>query len=92
MRFDWDPIKNEILKTTRKISFEAVIVHLERGDIWRIADHPDQTRYPGQQLVFVVLDDYVYIVPIEIRGDLIWLVTIIPSRKATKAYLKEKNQ
>lgn len=92
MRFDWDSQKNDFLKATRKISFEAVIVHLDRGDLWRVADHPDQDRFPGQQLFFVTIDDYVHIVPFEIREDAIWLVTIIPSRKATRDYQKEKNE
>jgi hypothetical protein len=89
--YDWDPKKNEFLKATRKISFEAIIIHLGRGDVWRVADHPDQAQYPGQQLFFVIINDYVYIVPFEIREGVIWLVTIIPSRKATKAYQKEKS-
>ncbi len=90
MQYDWDSKKNEFLKVTRKISFESVIVHLGRGDIWRIADHPDQTQHPGQQLFFVVIDDYVHIVPFETRDKTIWLVTVIPSRKATREYRKEK--
>lgn len=92
MRFDWDPPKNDFLKKTRDISFEAVVVHLGRGDLWRIAEHPDQEVHPGQWLFFVIVSDYIHIVPYEIRGEIIWLVTIIPSRKATKDYLKEKNQ
>ena len=92
MLFDWDPKKNEILKATRNISFEAIVVHLGRGDVWRVADHPDQEKHPKQQLIFVIVNEYVYIVPFEIRGDSMWLVTIIPSRKATKEYQKEKNQ
>ena len=91
MQYDWDPKKNELLKETRDISFEAIIVHLGRGDVWRVARHPDQNQHPGQQLFFVIVDDYVYIVPFEIRGETIWLVTIIPSRKATKEYQKEKD-
>lgn len=91
MRYDWDPKKNESLKASRNISFEAVIVHLGRGDVWRVADHPDQTRHPGQRLLFVVIDRYVYIVPFEIRGDVIWLVTVIPSRKATRQYINESH-
>ena len=90
MQYDWDPKKNEFLKATRRVSFEAVIVHLGRGDVWRVADHPDQKRYPGQRLFFVVINEYVYIVPFEIRDEVIWLVTIIPSRKATKQYLQER--
>lgn len=91
MRFDWDPKKNELLKETREISFEAIIVHLGRGDIWKVAKHPDQNQYLGQQFFFVIVDDYIYIVPFEIREDVIWLVTIIPSRKATKEYQKERD-
>ena len=91
MLFDWDPRKNEILKQTRGISFEAIVVHLGRGDVWRIAEHPDQNAYPGQSLFFVIVDDYIHIVPHEIRDNIIWLVTIIPSRKATRDYIKEKN-
>ncbi len=89
MQYDWDPKKNEFLKATRRVSFEAVIVHLGRGDVWRVADHPNQKDYPGQRLFFVVINGYVYIVPFEVRDDVIWLVTIIPNRKATKQYLQE---
>ena len=90
MLFDWDPKKNEFLKANRGISFEGVIVHLGRGDIWKVTDHPDQVQHPGQQLLFVAMDDYVYMVPMEIRGDTLWLVTVIPSRKATREYRQEK--
>ena len=90
VRFDWDPKKNEYLKATRNLSFEFVIVHLGRGDVWRVADHPNQEKYPGQRIFFVIIDRYIYLVPCEVRGELIWLVTIIPSRKATKQFLQER--
>jgi len=91
MRFEWDPHKNELLKFTRDISFEAIVVHLGLGDLWRIANYPDQVRYPGQKLFFVLIEDYIHIIPYEERGEVIWLITIIPSRKATRDYLEEKN-
>ena len=91
MRFEWDPEKNELIKSIREISFEAIVVHLGLGDLWRVADHPDQARQPGQKLFFVIIDDYIHIVPYEQRGDIIWLITIIPSRKATRDYLKDQN-
>lgn len=91
VHYDWDSTKNDFLKATRNVCFEAVIVHLGRGDVWRVAEHPNQERYPGQKLFFVAIDDYVYIVPFEERGEIIWLVTIIPRRKATKMYLEEMN-
>jgi hypothetical protein len=88
--FDWDSAKNEILKDTRQTSFETIVVHLGRGDVWKNAEHPDQVRYPGQWLFFVVINDYVYVVPYEIRDAVFWLITIIPSRRATAEYRKEK--
>lgn len=90
VRYDWDPTKNEFLKATRKVAFEFVIVHLGRGDVWKVAEHPNQADYPGQRIFFVIIDRYIYVVPFEIRDDVIWLITIIPSRKATKQYLQEK--
>ena len=88
--FDWDSAKNEILKDTRQTSFETIVVLLGRGDVWKNAEHPDQVRYPGQRLFFVVINDYVYVVPYEIRDAVFWLITIIPSRRATAEYRKEK--
>lgn len=91
VQYDWDSQKNDFLKATRNLCFEAVIVHLGRGDVWRVADHPNQKKYPGQKLFFVLIDDYIHIVPFEERDGVIWLVTIIPSRKATKLYWEEQN-
>ncbi len=92
VQYDWDPKKNDFLKETRNVCFEAVIVHLGRGDVWRVAEHPNQEKYPGQKLFFVPINDYIYIIPFEERREVIWLVTIIPSRKATKLYLEENNE
>ena len=72
------------------MAFESIIVHLGRGDIWRVAEHPNQAVYPGQSIFFVIMDGYIYLVPFEIRKEVIWLITIIPSRKATQQYLQEK--
>jgi len=90
MKYEWNPAKNEWLKENRNISFEQIIFHLGRGDIWGTSDHPNQDRYPGQKLYFVVMDGYIYIVPYVEGKDCIFLKTIIPSRKATQDYLKEK--
>jgi hypothetical protein len=90
VRYDWDPKKNDFLKTIRNVCFEDVVVHLGRGDVWRVAEHPNQEKYLGQKLFFVRIDNYIYIIPFEERGEVIWLVTIIPSRKATKIYFEEE--
>lgn len=40
-------------------------------------------------MYFVVVNNYIYIVPYVIEKGYIFLKTIIPSRKATKMYKKE---
>jgi hypothetical protein len=90
MRYEWEPKKNEWLKTERNISFEKIIFHLARGDVWKLADHPDQANYAGQKIYFVIVDERIYLVPHVIEEDYIFLKTIIPSRKATRAYKRER--
>jgi len=90
MKYEWNPDKNEWLKKNRNISFEQIIFHLGQGDIWGTSDHPNQDRYPGQKLYFVIVDNYIYIVPHVVEEDYIFLKTIIPSRKATKGFLKKR--
>ena len=89
MRYEWNPEKNEWLKSERNISFEKVIFHLSQGDVWKLSDHPDQIKYPGQKIYYVIIEDYIYMVPHVIEEKYIFLKTIIPSRKATRDYMEE---
>ena len=89
MRYEWDPDKNEWLKRERHISFEQIVFHLSQGDIWKTADHPDQNKYPGQRVYFVIVEGYVYLVPYVNEDEYVFLKTIIPSRKATREYGKD---
>jgi len=90
MKYDWNPEKNEWLKKERKISFEEVVFHLSQGDVWKVAGHPDQIKYPDQKIYFVIIDDHIYLIPHVVSEDRIFLKTIIPSRKATKDFHKEQ--
>jgi uncharacterized DUF497 family protein len=92
MKFEWNPQKNAWLKQERNISFEQIIFHLSQGDVWKTADHPDQKNYPDQKLYFVIINDYIYVVPYVVDKEYIFLKTIIPSRKATKMYKKEMGE
>jgi hypothetical protein len=60
------------------------------NDILDVIDNPNQERYAGQRLLIVRIDDYVYIVPFVEEEGRAFLKTIIPSRKATRAYLGKK--
>jgi uncharacterized DUF497 family protein len=88
--FQWDNEKNEWLKENRGVSFEQVVILMERGDIFEIIEHPNQNKYPGQKIATVRIDDYAYLVPYVQESDEIFLKTIIPSRKATNKYVREQ--
>ncbi len=60
--------------------------HIMAGDILDTIDHPNQKRYPDQQIHMIAIEDYVYLVPFIESEEDVFLKTIIPSRKATKAY------
>jgi uncharacterized DUF497 family protein len=92
MRYEWNPEKNEQLKRERGVSFEQVLFHLSEGDVWKIADHPNQTKYPGQRIYFVNVEGYIHLVPHRIDEECIFLKTIIPSRKATRDHRSENDE
>jgi uncharacterized DUF497 family protein len=86
-RFNWNPEKNEQLRSERGISFEEVLFHIEHGDLLDILKHPDQDRYQGQRIFVVAVDEYIHLVPFVENESEVFLKTIIPSRNATKKYL-----
>jgi uncharacterized DUF497 family protein len=87
--FAWDQAKNEKLKAERGIGFEDIVFHIERGDVLDILEHPKPDRYAGQRIFVVRRDDYAYLVPFVEDDRFVFLKTIIPSRKATREYLRE---
>ena len=88
----WNHKKNELLKAHRCVSFEDVVFHISVGDILETIDHPNQQRYPGQQVHVIAIEDYVYLVPFVESEEEVFLKTIIPSRKATKKYRGASNE
>ena len=85
--YDWDPAKNEKLKDERGISFEDIVFYITLGAEVDIFEHPNQSRYPGQKVSVVIVDEYAYLVPFIETETVVFLKTIIPSRKATKKYV-----
>ncbi|WP_456378230.1 BrnT family toxin [Thiolapillus sp.] len=82
----WNPEKDTLLKANRGISFDDVVFHIMAGDILDTIEHPNQARYPDQQIHIIAIEDYVYLVPFVESEEEVFLKTIIPSRKATKTY------
>lgn len=87
----WNSEKNQRLKGERGVSFEDVVFHILTGDIIETIEHPNQHRYPGQQVHVIAMEEYVYLVPFVESADEVLLKTIIPSRKATKKYGASKH-
>jgi uncharacterized DUF497 family protein len=90
--FSWDNEKNEWLIKERQISFEEVIFFIERGQLLDIVEHPNQEKYAGQRVFVLEINDYAYLVPFVESENEVYLKTIIPSRKATRKYLRGKNE
>ena len=88
--FVWDEAKNEKLKLERGIGFEEIVFHIERGDLLDVLEHPNEDRYVGQRIFVVRRDAYVYLVPFVEDDKVVVLKTIIPSRKATRMYLRQE--
>jgi uncharacterized DUF497 family protein len=82
--------KNHKLIQERGISFEEMISSIEEGYLHDIVEHPYTQKYAHQKMYVVEVNRYIYLVPfITEENGLIFLKTIIPSRKAKKKYLKE---
>ena len=91
--YRWNHEKNRKLKQERGICFEQVVMHIERGDLLDVLKHPNQGRYPNQQLLVIEINNYAFLVPFVENENGRFLKTIIPSRKATRDYLgDEKNE
>nr|VFJ95786.1 MAG: hypothetical protein BECKH772A_GA0070896_100923 [Candidatus Kentron sp. H]VFK00195.1 MAG: hypothetical protein BECKH772B_GA0070898_101823 [Candidatus Kentron sp. H]VFK04444.1 MAG: hypothetical protein BECKH772C_GA0070978_101823 [Candidatus Kentron sp. H] len=86
--YRWDNEKNALLKKVRGITFEQVVMHIEKGDVLDIMAHPNKTRYPNQEILVVEINHYAYIVPFVEQGRERFPKTIVPNRKPTEHYLR----
>lgn len=86
--FSWSEEKNQLLLAQRDISFEDIVLYIEKGFLLDVLEHPNPEKYPGQKIFVVRIEAYVYLVPFVESEDEVFLKTIIPSRKATRKYLK----
>ncbi|NOZ05151.1 MAG: BrnT family toxin [Chloroflexi bacterium] len=86
--FSWNNEKNRRLQAERDVSFEEVVFYIEKGQLLDVIEHPNPEKYKGQRIFIVNIDDYAYLVLFVETEREIFLKTIIPSRKATKKYLR----
>ncbi len=86
MTFNWSDEKNALLKQTRGISFEEIVIAIEEGHVVDVVRNTK--RYPDQQVYLVAWRSYIYAVPFVRNSEKeeIFLKMIYPSRKYTKRY------
>ena len=89
---NWNTDKNEILKKSRNISFEDVVIEIISDNIIDTVKHPNPEKYPNQKMYIISIHDYIYVVPFIESETEIFLKTIIPSRKETKKYKTNENK
>ena len=87
--FRWSAEKNELLKLSRGVSFESIVVAIDSDGLLDIVEHPNVTKYPNQRVLVVSFEGYVYLAPFVEEADYFFLKTVIPSRKATRDYLQQ---
>ena len=87
--FRWSHDKNARLKLERQISFEEIELAIEGGGLLDIVANANSARYPQQRMLVVASGGYAYLVPFVEEPEHYFLKTVIPSRKATRQYLRQ---
>jgi len=85
--FDWSDEKDSQLRKERGIGFDDIVFHIASGDLIGVVPHPNADKYPNQEIMYIDIDNYVYLVPFVEEEGRKFLKTIIPSRRATKELL-----
>lgn len=88
--FEWSPDKNLSLMNLRGLGFNDAVGAILAGKLLDRIKHPNQQKYPGQQIFIVEINGYCYNVPFVESADVIFLKTIYRSRKSAKKYLRER--
>jgi len=88
LKFEWSIDKNEYLKVTRDICFEDVKRAILEDKVLDIIPHFNK-KYPHQEVLIIILHNYVHYVPFVQDDEKIFFKTIVPSRKLNKIYNKK---
>ncbi len=86
--YRWDPEKNKWLLRECGVSFADIVWHIAQGHLLDVLVS-EAPKYRGQKQLVVEVNGYAYLVPCVEEGDMLFLKTIIPSRKLTKRYLRK---
>jgi len=86
IKVEWDNAKNEKLKKDRDVCFEDVERAILDKQLIDILPHFNQDKYPNQNILIVLLSNYIHYVPYVKDDEKLFLKSIVPSRKYNKIY------
>jgi hypothetical protein len=66
----------------------VIVTAIMTGELVANMPHPHRERYPHQRVLIVAINNYAYVVPCIVTGEVVELITLFPSRKATRDYLR----
>lgn len=83
--------KNQLLKATRGIGFDEVVVAISEGNLLDDLANTNK-KYRHQRMCVVGIGEYAYVVPyvIDKQNRHIFLKTVYPSRVLTTKYIKRR--
>ncbi len=90
-KLNFNEEKNQILKATRGICFDDVIVAIRKKNLLASIVHPS-SRHSNQWMYIIEIEGYAYVVPYVKNAEKneIFLKTVYASRFMTKKYIKRK--
>lgn len=85
--------KNQLLKATRIVCFDDVIVAIKKNKLLADIHHPNN-KHSNQKIFVILIEEYIYAVPYvkNIEKKEIFLKNVYPSRTLTKKYSKERKK
>jgi len=84
---DWSDEKDALLKIERGVGFADVLTAIEMGGLLADMQHHSSV-YRHQRIFIIRILGYAYVVPYVEDEEKVFLKTIIPSRVATRKYIK----
>ena len=91
LEIEWDKGKSKRIKRERGKSFEELVEYIRAGKVLAYMEHRNKARYPNQKLIVLDVDGYPWVLPCEIRGNKLRLITAFPSRRYKDLIKGEKN-
>ena len=92
LEFEWDEKKSKTVKQKHGRSLKEIFRYIVSGNVVAFMEHFNQKAYPGQMLMIVNVKGYPWVVPCEIRGNKLRLITAYPNRKFKKLLREVKDE